>query len=133
MNLGATGKAGEDAALDHLIKNGFELVVRNYQTKYGEIDLIVKNEKYLLFVEVKTRTKASWYKGYTAVTFQKKQKIIRTALMFLKDNKLGLQPRIDVIDIEAHWFIADEREQFAVDRLHWYKNAITTADYDGFI
>ena len=43
MNIGPTGGAGEDAALEMLLKNGFELVARNYHTKFGEIDLIVKN------------------------------------------------------------------------------------------
>ncbi|MBQ9902893.1 MAG: YraN family protein [Clostridia bacterium] len=133
MNIGATGGVGEDAALEMLLKNGFELVVRNYQTKYGEIDLIVKNERFLVFVEVKTRTKASRYKGFVAVTNEKKQKIFKTAFTFLRDNNLRLQPRIDVIDVEGHWFVMDEREQFAVDDLRWYKNAITSNDYNGFL
>ena len=50
MNIGPTGGAGEDAALEMLLKNGFELVARNYHTKFGEIDLIVKNEKMLLYI-----------------------------------------------------------------------------------
>lgn len=133
MNIGATGGAGEDAALEMFIQNGFALVERNYQTRYGEIDLIVKNEKFLVFAEVKTRTSASWYKGYAAVTSSKKQKIIRSAILFLRENQLKLQPRIDVIDIEGHWFVADEKEQFAVDKLRWYKNAITANDYRGFL
>ena len=133
MNIGPTGSAGEDAALGMLLKNGFELVARNYHTRYGEIDLIVKNEKLLLFVEVKTRTKASWYKGYVAVTHKKKQRIIKTALLFLRENHFGLAMRFDVIDIEGHWLIVDEKEEFAVDEMRWYKNAITNADYDGFI
>lgn len=133
MNIGATGRAGEDAALDMFLQNGFELVARNYQTRYGEIDLIVKNSQYIIFAEVKTRTKASRYKGYSAVTYQKKQKIIKTALLFLKENRYALQPRIDVVDIEGTWFVADRKEQFAVDHIHWYKNAITAADYSGYL
>ena len=133
MNIGATGGAGEDAALEMYLQNGFALVERNYQTKYGEIDLIVKNERFIVFAEVKTRTKASWYKGYAAVTLQKKQKLLKTVIMYLKENKLSLQPRIDVIDIEGHWLVADEKEQFAVDRMNWFKNAVTAGDYKGFL
>ena len=133
MNIGATGSAGENAALAMLLKNGFELVARNYQTKYGEIDLIVKNERFLVFAEVKTRTKASRYKGYVAVTSEKKQRIIKTVLLFLKENHFSLQPRIDVIDIEGHWFVMEEKEQFAVDKMHWFKNAVTAGDYNGFL
>ena len=87
----------------------------------------------VFFAEVKTRTNASWYRGCAAVTSQKKQKIIRTALLYLKENALPLQPRIDVIEIDGHWFVADGKEQFAVDHLHWYKNAITANDYNGFL
>ena len=133
MNIGPPGGAGEDAAVEMLLKNGFELVARNYHTKFGETDLIVKNEKMLLFVEVKTRTKASRYKGYVAVTHEKKQRIIRTALLFLRENRFPLPKRFDVIDIEGHWLVVDEKEEFAVDQMHWYKNAITNADYDGYI
>lgn len=133
MNIGATGRAGEDAALKMFLENGFELVARNYQTKYGEIDLIVKNERFLVFAEVKTRTKASRYKGYTAVTREKKQKIIKTALLFLKENRFPLQHRIDVIEIDGHWLVIDEKEQFSIDKIHWFKNAITAGDYNGFI
>lgn len=133
MNIGATGSAGEDAALKMYLDNGFELVARNYQTKYGEIDLIVKNEKFLVFAEVKTRTPASWGKGYAAVTYYKKQKIFKTALLFLRENHFALQPRIDIVDIEGHWFVMDEKEQFAVDQLRWFKNAVTAADYNGYL
>ena len=133
MNIGATGGAGEDAALKMLLESGFALVARNYQTKYGEIDLIVRNERFLVFVEVKTRTKASWYKGYAAVTSAKKQKILKSAILFLRENPMQLQPRIDVIDIEGHWFVADGKEQFSVDGLRWYKNAITADDYGRYL
>ena len=132
MNIGATGRAGEDAALAMYLKNGFTLVARNYQTKYGEIDLIVKNEKSLVFAEVKTRTKASRFKGVVAVNHSKKQKLFKTAFLFLKENKYALAPRFDVIDIEGSWWVVDGREEFTVDTLHWYKNALTMNDYDGY-
>ncbi len=133
VNLGPTGRAGEDAALEMLLKNGFELVARNYQTPYGEIDLIVRDDRYVVFVEVKTRTGVSRGSGYRAVNFRKKQKLFKTALLFLRENELTLQPRFDLIDIEGHWFVAEEKEQFAVDKMRWFKNAITAADYGGYI
>ena len=71
--------------------------------------------------------------GCAAVTSSKKQKIIRSAILFLRENQIKLQPRIDVIEIDGHWFVADGKEQFAVDHLHWYKNAITANDYNGFL
>ena len=133
MNIGPTGIAGENAALEMFVKNGYELVVRNYQTRYGEIDLIVRNDRYIVFVEVKTRTKASRGSGYYAVNPSKKQKIIRTMLLYLRENGMSLQPRFDVVDILGHWLIVDAKEQFAVDRMHWFKNAITADDYGEYI
>ncbi len=133
LNIGSTGSAGETAALEMYVRNGFKLVARNYQTKHGEIDLIVRNERYLVFVEVKTRTKASYYKGYSSVNHRKKQKLFKTAFSFLEKHKYALQPRFDVIDVEGHWMVMDDSEQFVVDKLNWYQNAITAGDYDGFI
>ena len=131
MNIGPTGRAGENAALEMFLKNGFELVARNYQTKYGEIDLIVKDKKYLVFAEVKTRTNASLMSGCYAVNFKKKQRLIKTFFVYLKTHHNSLQPRIDVIDIRGHWIVLDEKEDFIVDKLHWFKNAITSNDYEG--
>ena len=133
MNIGPTGIAGENAALKMYLNNGFELVARNYQTQYGEIDLIVRNDRYVVFAEIKTRTKASRGSGYYAVNPSKKRKIIRTALLYLRENGMSLQPRFDVVDVLGHWLIVDEKEQFAVDRIRWFKNAITAEDYGEYI
>lgn len=50
------GRKGENLAADYLAKQGFEIVARNYRYGKGEIDLIVKREDWLLFIEVKTRS-----------------------------------------------------------------------------
>ena len=50
------GKEGEDMAARFLIEKGFEIVERNYRYKRSEIDLIVKKDKWLVFVEVKLRS-----------------------------------------------------------------------------
>lgn len=49
------GRLGEHLALEHLERLGYALVERNHRTRYGELDLIVCNERALVFVEVKTR------------------------------------------------------------------------------
>ena len=50
------GRRGENIAADYLVKQGFEIVARNYRFGHAEIDLIVKREDWLLFIEVKTRS-----------------------------------------------------------------------------
>jgi hypothetical protein len=51
----SSGAWGEDLALHYLTTRGYELVERNYRTRYGEIDLILRNDDLLVFVEVKLR------------------------------------------------------------------------------
>lgn len=133
MNIGATGGAGEDAALEVYLTKGFELVERNFQTRYGEIDLIVKNDKYLVFVEVKTRTPQSRMSGFAAMTRAKKQKIFKTALVYIQSVRLPLQPRFDMVDIAGHWVVFNEKEVFVTDKLTVYENAFGSEVYDGFI
>ena len=53
------GDRGEDYTARYLEKQGFHIVERNWHSRYGEIDIIAENEKYLLFVEVKTRKAGS--------------------------------------------------------------------------
>lgn len=133
MNIGATGHAGEDAALEAYEKEGFELVTRNYQTRWGEIDLIVKNETYLVFAEVKTRTPQSSIRGAYAMSRAKKQKVFKTALTYLQTFDLVRQPRFDVVDILGHWTIWEGQEIFVADQVHIIKGAFGSEVYDGFI
>jgi putative endonuclease len=51
----ALGAAGEELAARHLQARGLELVDRNFRTRYGELDLVARDERYLVFCEVKTR------------------------------------------------------------------------------
>lgn len=49
------GKKGEAIARKYLEQKGYEFIVANYRTRYGEIDLIMRDDKGIVFVEVKTR------------------------------------------------------------------------------
>ena len=48
------GQTGEDIAADYLLKMGYKILFRNYRTKIGEIDIIVRKSGKLIFVEVKS-------------------------------------------------------------------------------
>ncbi|MBQ2420070.1 MAG: YraN family protein, partial [Clostridia bacterium] len=54
MNIGTTGSAGEEYAAEVLTRKGYEIITRNYRSRFGEIDIICKNDKFIAFVEVKT-------------------------------------------------------------------------------
>lgn len=93
------GKLGEDIALEFLTKKGYNLIERNYHSHFGEIDIIMKNDRYIIFVEVKLRKNSKYGTPAEFVTVKKQQKIIITAEDWIINNKTELQPRFDVIEI----------------------------------
>ncbi len=96
----ALGQWGEDQAAAYLSRQGLKILVRNYRTPVGEIDIIARDRKMLVFVEVKTRRSSSFGLPQEAVGLRKQQQIIRTANWYLKQEKIGkMQPRFDVIAI----------------------------------
>ena len=88
-------------AANFLLKKKSRLVSMNYRCRYGEIDLIVSNRKYLVFVEVKLRKTDKFASAYEHVDTRKQQRIRTTAEMFLSEYQTDLQPRFDVIEIYA--------------------------------
>lgn len=93
------GKWGEAAALEYLNKKGFLTVTTGFRSRFGEIDLIVKNKEFLVFVEVKTRKNHNFAHAREYVGKDKQRKIISTANYWLMKRPTKLQPRFDVIEI----------------------------------
>lgn len=96
-----TGAWGEALAAEYLRKKRYSLVAVNYRCRIGEIDLIAKNRKYLVFVEVKLRKNADFAQAREFVDFRKQNRIRGTAAIYLAQNPTSLQPRFDVIEIYA--------------------------------
>lgn len=101
MKTKLAGRWGEETAAKYMKKKGYVLVGMNYTSRFGEIDLIVKNREYIIFVEVKLRRSADFAHAREFVTRSKQEKLIRTASLWLAANDTGLQPRFDVIEIYA--------------------------------
>ena len=95
------GAWGESLAADYLIKKHFKLVATNYRCRFGEIDLIVSDRKYLVFVEVKLRKSDKFAQAAEFVDFHKQNRLRTTAEIYLSQNPTQLQPRFDVIEIYA--------------------------------
>ena len=95
------GAWGEAQAAEYLRKKRYEIVAAGYRSRFGEIDLIVCNKKYLVFVEVKLRKSDDFAKAREYVDRRKQDKIRITASMYLSQNPTALQPRFDVIEIYA--------------------------------
>ena len=95
------GRWGESAAAEYLRKKHYKLVAANYRCRFGEIDLIVENRDYLVFVEVKLRKSDAFAQAKEFVHKTKQEKIKQTAALYLSLHETGKQPRFDVIEIYA--------------------------------
>jgi len=93
------GRKGENVACEHLKKNGYKILKRNYKKKYGEIDIIAQKGDLISFIEVKTRNGTEYGLACEAVTKSKQEKIIRTAQIFIIENKINETYSFDIIEI----------------------------------
>ena len=96
-----TGAWGEALAAEYLRKKHYVVIAAGYRSRYGEIDLIVTNKKFLVFVEVKLRKSNRFAQALEFVDQKKQNRIRTTASIFLSQNETDLQPRFDVIEIYA--------------------------------
>ena len=96
-----SGAWGEALAAEYLRKKHYTIVAAGYRCRFGEVDLIVKDRKYLVFVEVKLRKNGDFAKAMEYVDRRKQDRIRVTASMYLSQNPGKLQPRFDVIEIYA--------------------------------
>ena len=114
MNRQQTGLLAEHLARDHLISHGLVWRASNYRCRLGEIDLIMDDGEYLVFVEVRARRSSAFGGGLASVTYTKQQKLIKTAWVYLMQYKLHTTRacRFDVLSVEG-----------APPQLNWVKNA----------
>lgn len=94
------GSKGEDIAAKFLKDKGCRIISRNFKTPIGEIDIIAEDKGTLVFVEVKTRSDASFGYPFEAVTRRKREKIKKVALCYLKNCKNPMPARFDILSIE---------------------------------
>ncbi|MCH5185115.1 MAG: YraN family protein [Oscillospiraceae bacterium] len=97
--MNKVGGMGEDAACEYLQNHGFEIIERNYHSRYGEIDIIARDGDDLVFVEVKARSERTDTMPCEYVDERKRKKIIKTALVYLGDDAYSSGFRFDVTDI----------------------------------
>ena len=110
------GQQYEDLALAFLQQNGATLLQRNYQTRYGEIDLIMEDQQHcLLFIEVRFRRSKNYGGAASSVDRKKQQKLIKTANHFISSQLIDQAMRFDVIAISP---AANKQHE-----IQWLKNA----------
>ena len=95
------GRWAEDLAAEHLTTDGLEPVQRNYRCKWGEIDLIMRDQQTLVFVEVRFRNRGDYGSGAESVDARKQHKLISSAEHFLQahSNLQDTPCRFDVVSV----------------------------------
>ncbi|MDP8950027.1 MAG: YraN family protein, partial [Actinomycetota bacterium] len=103
MSKRLSGAWGEELALRYLTDQGYVLIERNYRTRYGELDLILRHEDTIVFVEVKLRRGTGFGHPLEAVTPRKQASIRSLARQYLLDRRPGFfdELRFDVVGILA--------------------------------
>ena len=96
-----TGQQGEDLAADFLQEQGYQILDRNYHSRFGEVDLVAEKDQTIVFVEVKARTNDRFGLPEESVTPEKLEKIYDTALLWLQEHPDKPDDwRVDVIAIQ---------------------------------
>lgn len=95
------GKKAEDAAHSYLLDQGLTLITKNYRCRFGEIDLIMQDNNYLVFIEVRYRQSDKFGSAIESVDQNKQRKLVFTANHYLQNNPTSLAIRFDVIAISS--------------------------------
>lgn len=113
---GTPGQIAEKKAANFLQKKGLKLLTKNYHCRYGEIDLVMREQNTLVFVEVRFRQSNHFGGALASVTPAKQNKLIKTAQHYLmKNNLVDVDCRFDVIGLTG---------DLAKPNIDWLVNAI---------
>lgn len=94
------GELGERAAKKHLKRSGLKFLTANYRSKRGEIDLVFRDDDCLVFVEVKTRSSEEWVRPAAAVDRERRQRLTRAALDYLRLlRNPPVKIRFDIVEV----------------------------------
>ncbi|MBU0614396.1 YraN family protein [Patescibacteria group bacterium] len=97
------GNKSEQRAARFLKSKGLRIITRQYRTRFGEIDIIARQGKEIVFVEVKARKTNEFGYPEEAVNKNKIKKIIEAGFFYLQETKQENVPwRIDVIAVDAY-------------------------------
>lgn len=95
----AVGRRGEELAVKYLLNKGYEILVRNYRCKIGEIDVVARHAQALIFVEVRSSSSLAFGWPHESVNHKKKSKLRMVAQYYIQSTCYNLPVRFDVIGI----------------------------------
>jgi putative endonuclease len=93
------GKKGEEMACAYLTDKGYSILDTNWHHGHKEVDIVARYQKEIVVVEVKTRAENYAEEPWEAVTPSKIRNIVEVADVWLRQNKVDLETRFDVISI----------------------------------
>lgn len=94
------GNWGEEQAVKFLEEKGYQIICRNFNSYKGEIDIVAKDGRELVFCEVKTRRNISYGMPIEAVNYYKKKHLYATGEYYLYKYKIKNTPvRFDIIEV----------------------------------
>ncbi len=105
------GKAGEDAAVGYLEKNGYEILHRNWRKNHLELDIVATKDGELVVIEVKTRRNTDYKEPREAVDWQKIRHIVVAADAYIKHFGIDAPVRFDIITAVG------EKENFRIEHI----------------
>ncbi len=110
------GLHAEQHACDFLLVKGFTLIQKNFSCYHGEIDLIMRDQDHIVFVEVRSRNRSDFGNALESISLTKRKKLIKTATIFLQKKQwlYKFTSRFDIVTIQHK---GNQLE------LNWVKNA----------
>jgi len=97
------GRTCEQFALNYLIKNGLKPIEQNFNSRYGEIDLIMQHQNSVVFIEVRYRKNENFGGAKASVTPTKQNKIQKTALYYMQKQGREFNARFDVVAMSGEY------------------------------
>ncbi|NMH87383.1 YraN family protein [Flavivirga algicola] len=93
------GKKGEQLAVNFLLKNGYDIMERNYRFDKAEVDIIARQKDTLAIIEVKTRSTTDFGNPQDFVKPKQIQRLVKAVDEYVNTNDLDVEVRFDIIAI----------------------------------
>lgn len=114
------GQHAEAKACRYLMQHGLQFIAANFRCKLGEIDLIMRDEQQIVFIEVRARRSQTYGSSAETITIAKQAKLLKTALYYLQTQNLleNTASRFDVLTFDGQ-----------TQQIQWIKNAFSADEF----
>ncbi len=119
MNKQQTGKLAENLSCQFLKTKGYNIIERNFRSRYGEIDVVARKNNILIFIEIRSKSGSAFGSPEESFTAGKKQRFISTIMSYLNSHD-NLPPdwRVDFVAVDI------DQDSGKANRIEIYENAL---------